>query len=70
MIKKIKKNEQINWKSKHTIRNNKLIIKINKQNTQMIKLIIANDKLKMKMRNYKGLILFIKTQNEIKNRND
>ena len=36
----------------------------------MIKLIIANDKLKMKMRNYKGLILFIKTQNEIKNRNN
>ena len=36
----------------------------------MIKLIIANDKLKMKMRNYKGLILFIKTQNEIENRNN
>ena len=36
----------------------------------MIKLIIANDKLKMKMRNYKGLILFIKTQNEIKNENN
>ena len=70
MNKKIKKNKQINRKSKHTIRNNKLIIKINKQNTQMIKLIIANDKLKMKMRNYKGLILFIKTQNEIKNKNN
>ena len=36
----------------------------------MIKLIIANDKSKMKMRNYKGLILFIKTQNEIKNKNN
>ena len=36
----------------------------------MIKLIIPNDKLKMKMRNYKGLILFIKTQNEIKNKNN
>ena len=36
----------------------------------MIKLIIANDKLKMKIRNYKGLILFIKTQNEIKNKNN
>ena len=38
----------------------------------MIKLIIANNKLKMKMkmRNYKGLILFIKTQNEIKNKNN
>ena len=35
-----------------------------------MKLIIANDKLKMKMRNYKGLILFIKTQNEIKNKNN
>ena len=32
--------------------------------------IITNIKLKMKMRNYKGLILFIKTQNEIKNKND
>ena len=30
MNKKIKKNEQINQKSKHTIRNNKLTIKINK----------------------------------------
>ena len=30
MNKKIKKNEQINKKSKHTIRNNKLIIEINK----------------------------------------
>ena len=67
MIKKIKKNKQINQKLKHTTKNSKLIININKQNTQMIKLIIANDKLKMKMRNYKGLILFIKTQNEIKN---
>jgi hypothetical protein len=36
----------------------------------MIKLIIANNKLKMKSRNYKGLILFIKTQNEIKNKNN
>ena len=36
----------------------------------MIKLIIANNKLKMKMKNYKDLILFIKTQNEIKNKND
>ena len=36
----------------------------------MIKLIIANNKLKMKIRNYKGLILFIKTQNEIKNKNN
>ena len=70
MIKKIKKNKQINWKSKHTIRNNKLIIEINKQIAQMIKLIIANNKLKMKSRNYKGLILFIKTQNEIKNKNN
>ena len=35
-----------------------------------MKLIIANDKLKMKMRNYKGLILFIKTQNEIKNKDN
>ena len=30
MNKKIEKNEQINQKSKHTIRNNKLTIKINK----------------------------------------
>ena len=36
----------------------------------MIKLIIANNKLKMKIKNYKGLILFIKTQNEIKNKNN
>ena len=35
-----------------------------------MKLIIANNKLKMKMRNYKGLILFIKTQNEIRNKNN
>ena len=34
--KKIEKNEQINQKLKHTIKNNKLIIKTNKQNTQMI----------------------------------
>ena len=36
----------------------------------MIKLIIANNKLKMKIKNYKGLILFIKTQNEIKNKDN
>jgi len=36
----------------------------------MIKLIIANNKLKMKIKNYKGLILFIKTQNEIRNKNN
>ena len=36
----------------------------------MIKLRIANNKLKMKIKNYKGLILFIKTQNEIKNENN
>ena len=35
---------------KHTIRNNKLIIKINKQIIEIVKLIIANDKLKMKMK--------------------
>ena len=50
IIKKIKKNKQINRKSKHTIRNNKLIIKINKQIIEIVKLIIANDKLKMKMK--------------------
>ena len=49
IIKKIKKNEQINQKSKHTIRNNELIIEINKQIIEIVKLIIANDKLKMKM---------------------
>ena len=36
----------------------------------MIKLRIANNKLKMKIKNYKDLILFIKTQNEIKNKNN
>ena len=36
----------------------------------MIKLIITNNKLKMKIKNYKDLILFIKTQNEIKNKNN
>ena len=36
----------------------------------MIKLRIANNKLKMKIKNYKDLILFIKTQNEIKNENN
>ena len=35
-----------------------------------MKLIIKNNKSKMKMRNYKGLILFIKTQNRIKNKNN
>ncbi len=36
----------------------------------MIKLRIANNKLKMKIKNYKGLILFIKTQNGIKNKDN
>ena len=36
----------------------------------MIKLRIANNKLKIKIKNYKDLILFIKTQNEIKNKNN
>ena len=36
----------------------------------MINLRIANNKLKMKIKNYKDLILFIKTQNEIKNKNN
>ena len=36
----------------------------------MIKLRIANNKLKIKIKNYKDLILFIKTQNEIKNENN
>ena len=68
MNKKIKKNKWINWKSKHTIRNNKLIIKINKQIAHIVKLIISNDKLKMKMKKLqRPNIIYKNLKYEIKN---
>ena len=70
MNKKIKKNKQINQKSKHTIKNNKLIIKINKQIIEIVKLIIANDKLKIKKLQrpniiYKILQMKLKIENNV-----
>ena len=71
MNKKIKKNKQINQKSKHTIRNNKLIIEINKQITHIMKLIIQNNKLKMKIKKLqRPNIIYKILQTKLKIRNN